>query len=553
MYDHFTWRDDRMFVATPKSKGDQDGSRSYLKAVFANPIKPAICPILTLAIYELAKAYRCTSAKRVLFQEKSLMSKFSTWLTAFLKKGADTLKALGVEDIKTIGSHSLRKGICTSAVEEPGGPSAVAIYKRALWALGGVQDRYFMTEGSSGSDSQVGRVAAGLPVNDIAFASLPPHFAQVDLPSADELRVIFPDYNHYPASFHCVLPFLLASLVHHSAYILRTYGKRHPIFSSQLFQNPALLPKYRAKIKLGIRMNPETGMVASGIPPHILTLERLAQVEIGQDAIRQAVKDSAAEVFNAVCRRVDPLQEQMLTQMGELPAICVRKILEHIQVNGAHPVTPSDMQRMQHDMMRVIQEQMSEMRQELRKMAMPSTSPASQPGPGEQPQPVVPPVDVPLFTWGGALRRVPEGWTYPRSNVACRQLWMYWHFGVRDPHTDVFVGPLRHVVAADFDKQAPGFNVTKASISKAKRVMSALREAAVKAQAAPSLQAINTLDIVSSRAAFAAALAQMFPRLREKHVNNAALEEATGCLTYPRIYQLILEAEEREKSAQPSS
>lgn len=73
--------------------------------------------------------------------------------------------------------------------------------------------RYFTQEGASGSDAQCGRVAAGLPTGDINFAMLPPHFVK-SLPAKEELRLIFPFFEHYPEKFLQVLPFLVASLVH---------------------------------------------------------------------------------------------------------------------------------------------------------------------------------------------------------------------------------------------------------------------------------------------------------------------------------------------------
>ena len=81
-----------------------------------------------------------------------------------------------------------------------------------------IQSRYFCKEGATGSDAQVGRIAAGLPVTDVAFATLPPHFVK-NPPTIEELRLIFPHYDYYPDSFRSALPFLLASLVFVSSFI----------------------------------------------------------------------------------------------------------------------------------------------------------------------------------------------------------------------------------------------------------------------------------------------------------------------------------------------
>ena len=52
-YDHITWKDDAMYIHLPRHKGDQEGSQSYPKAIYANPKNPEMCPVLALAIHFL--------------------------------------------------------------------------------------------------------------------------------------------------------------------------------------------------------------------------------------------------------------------------------------------------------------------------------------------------------------------------------------------------------------------------------------------------------------------------------------------------------------------
>jgi len=56
----------------------------------------------------------------------------------------------------------------------PGGPTAIAIYLRAGWSLGNVQQRYILA--GDGGDQVCGRAATGLKITDPSFAALPPHF-----------------------------------------------------------------------------------------------------------------------------------------------------------------------------------------------------------------------------------------------------------------------------------------------------------------------------------------------------------------------------------------
>lgn len=57
--------------------------------------------------------------------------------------------------------------------------SAVNVYLRAGWSLDNVQDRYIFA--GAGGDQIVGRAASGLPITDLRFAVLPPHFSTEDL------------------------------------------------------------------------------------------------------------------------------------------------------------------------------------------------------------------------------------------------------------------------------------------------------------------------------------------------------------------------------------
>ena len=63
--------------------------------------------------------------------------------------------------------------------------SAVNVYLRAGWSLGNVQDRYIFA--GAGGDQIVGRAAAGLPITDMRFAVLAPHFSNEDLDMLNEI------------------------------------------------------------------------------------------------------------------------------------------------------------------------------------------------------------------------------------------------------------------------------------------------------------------------------------------------------------------------------
>ena len=64
MYEHISWQDDSLTVRMFVKKHDQEGKDCKPKHVFANPVKPSICPVLALAVYILptdsgARERRC--------------------------------------------------------------------------------------------------------------------------------------------------------------------------------------------------------------------------------------------------------------------------------------------------------------------------------------------------------------------------------------------------------------------------------------------------------------------------------------------------------------
>lgn len=140
------------------------------KHVFANPLNPAICPVLSLALHIFSDTYRQDHDDySKLFLGNSYDS-FSKWLSETLGE----IETLGYE-VSDFGTHSFWKGAATYCAGFVGGPSVITIFLRAEWSLGQVQDRYLMF--ADGGDQLYGRIAAGLNFgNGPEFSVLPPRF-----------------------------------------------------------------------------------------------------------------------------------------------------------------------------------------------------------------------------------------------------------------------------------------------------------------------------------------------------------------------------------------
>jgi hypothetical protein len=108
MLQHISWEEDCLKITLPKHKGDQEGLRIYPKHVYANPLRPDICPVLSLALYVFSclKSHRNGRDWR-LFNGGSTEAKFSDWLKRILETEELVNADLGTlaEDL---GTHSFR-------------------------------------------------------------------------------------------------------------------------------------------------------------------------------------------------------------------------------------------------------------------------------------------------------------------------------------------------------------------------------------------------------------------------------------------------------------
>ena len=141
MFQHISWEGDSLLITTPKHKGDQEGNNCYPKHVFANPVNPNICPVLSMAILIFSSGWRRDGAKHMLFTGSSTEARFGKWLRGVLVHSANSLQALGNVSFE-IGTHSFRKGVATFVAGCPAGPSPINVFLRAGWSLGAVTSRY---------------------------------------------------------------------------------------------------------------------------------------------------------------------------------------------------------------------------------------------------------------------------------------------------------------------------------------------------------------------------------------------------------------------------
>lgn len=103
------------------------------------------------------------------------------------------------------------------------------------------------------------------------FAQLPAHFLnKADEPpilSESEWESILPGYTtYYPKVFRPVIPYLLASLVHHRGFLDRTMPSNHPLRLQRVWTS-GILSSLFSRVHTGVGKNPITNLAATGIPP----------------------------------------------------------------------------------------------------------------------------------------------------------------------------------------------------------------------------------------------------------------------------------------------
>jgi hypothetical protein len=416
MMEHVGWQSDSLLITTPKHKGDQEGVKAYARHIYANPLDPVICPVLALAVLTFVRSLRhdpAASSSRSnpasnfpVFDGTNNSSRFSEVLLRTIGLVPDTdVHLLGGEK-KQLGTHSVRKGAASYCAGMMNVPSTVQVFLRAGWSLGNVQDRYLFA--GQGGDQFTGRVLSGLSFIDSSFATLPPHFTQ------DGLRLIawttiLPQYAQLPATFKQALPMLLASICYHEEWLRSTLPAHHPLFATHLFASGSV-EQLKPHVLLGCSRCPVTGIVATGIPPHLVMSNGLIDV----------VKHTQA------------LKEELLSKCAQLPTELTDTLLDKFTINGAIPVTAADLTKMLNTIM-------TQMRAELRETRAPQpTDPLSSlsTDPNADPR-------FKLWSWGGKFHMVPEGWVFPSTNV--KDTWQLWYFG----HLADQIRPLRYLKKAD--------------------------------------------------------------------------------------------------------
>lgn len=483
---HISWRDDSLVINIPKHKGDQEGSKCFPRHVFANPLQPSICPVLSLAVNIFSKAYRYDPEETYnyrLFDGDDQERRFSKLLGKVLSElNENELNQLGAK-AKDIGTHSARKGAPTFCSGMICGPSPVQIFLRAGWSLGGVQDRYLFS--GSGGDQFTGRVVSGLPNTCSDFSTLPPHFITEVNISLSEWEEILPSYSRFSPHFKQVIIYLLASLIYHEKWLRDNLPNNHPLFSSFLFSSNKI------RSFSGFVSIKSDKLRPTGIPPHLTISNELA----------------------TVASNINQFKEEILSQCLQLPKSLTETLLAKFEINGAIPVT-----------MDALSEYMNKIVKELKQ----SIGTINQTTPITNSDTNLAPPKFNFFSWGlpgqqAKLHMVPEKWTLPTTNM--KNIWNLWWFG----HLTDKIQPYRFLQRDDLVKQSQ-----YTQLSKLKRVINSIELIARNKQFIEQDKQFSDLNKQQSNEIFEKSFTELLKQLYTTETTGRIAE-----LSFATIYDRI--------------
>lgn len=273
--------------------------------------------------------------------------------------------------------------------------------------MGNTQQRY-IHEGDGG-DQLTGRVACGLPLNNLDFTVLPPHFKRAFIIPEDYWTAEFANYKSFPKSFRQTMPYLLASMVYHYEWLRENLPSLHPVKNCVAFCSNHL-QAWREFVVCG-RSVSDSDMIATGIPPTLIISQEV-------DKLMKRVM----ELESILEKRNDDLHEYLENTLVRLPASVEERISTRFTINGAIQLTREDLERSARDQEeRILQRVEMILTQRLvQPNAQDDTETTSETTEHAQ-------NDFQLFHYANRFNKVPSDFRFISLNV--KSMFDFWHFG----------------------------------------------------------------------------------------------------------------------------
>ena len=115
-----------------------------------------------------------------------------------------------------------------------------------------------------------------------------------------------------------MIPYLLASLVHHKPYLLEMQCRNsgHPLFLQRVWTS-GVIDRLAPSVEAGCNRNAKSRMFATGVPSHLVLANSIVGLQ----------------------RELDVLRTEVITKLN-LPEALKQCMLQNFNVEGTIPITP---------------------------------------------------------------------------------------------------------------------------------------------------------------------------------------------------------------------
>ena len=521
---HITWKTDCIAIDENGGKADRGGDNSYYKRIYANPLKPATCPILAIATLIFCSGSRDIGSV-CLFTGNNPKGRFADILRQVADENVteDELREMGCHR-HDISPYSARKGSRTYAGGQVTGPPESALELRMGHTLGGARDPYIHP--TDGADGHCGRTVALLPLLENNFAILPPHFDKTTSASLTCAfwNAVVPGYERLPQSFKSCLPFLLATLMYHEDYLRENLHSSHPLWMSRVFTHNPILSDLKSKVVTSILRDGD--IVASGVPPHILHNIRFDVLEQEFKRLKEKFGDELGKI-----------RQELSVLPNVIADVVVKEMRKNFTINGVTPLTLRDLDEFKLNLM-------TEMRQMFLEPGRTNQENQTENDGTIDNGIITGGVQTwwKTFNWndGNPWRLVPYNYRFPRK-IAMKVLWDLWWLG--DQSTGI-----RPIRLLDGLKSLP-YKGDKKLYCQAKNVCIYLEKIILNKQGLlpEGVRSVRLLSIDQHDIAFAAAYKYAFdlisPHLESVKRTIGRKED----FSYVSFYDLITQCKENRK------
>ncbi len=277
----------------------------------------------------------------------------------------------------------------------------------------------------------------------------------------------FADYALLPSCLKNCFPYFVASILYHHSFLKTNLSPNHPLWFTRMFtnkfslcgRNQSLLEFFQKRILLGSYRCLATGMTASGIPNHLLIVERLDRMEKSIETLSNNMAASFAK-----------FEAHLVENRKEIPNDVKVMLKNSYELPPERGLSRDEFYDSQNRQTAAFDLRWSALEALIQRIehnhgAAPSSTVNGQGSVVSSLNGNLPEPKYNVFTWGGRMHVYPQD--FHMECLTMKQAWSMWHFG--DPAKQMM--PLsRFGVNHAFSNNRPG----QSNYTKLSKVMTAI-------------------------------------------------------------------------------